>query len=58
MRHTVRQQRLDAAVREQHLDPPDAPRRRVSLQRRGEILANFSYHPAQGAHGAKNGVLM
>jgi hypothetical protein len=58
MRNPVRQKRLNAPVREQHLDPADGTRGRVPRQRSGEILPDFSYYPAESAHGAKNGVLM
>ena len=58
MRNPVRQQRLHAPVREQHLDATDAARGRVARQRSGEILPHLSRHPAERAHGAKNGVLM
>ena len=58
MRNTMRQQRLHAPVREQHLDAADSARGRVPRQRSGEILPDFTRHPAESAHGAKNGVLM
>ena len=62
VRDAVRQQRLDAAVGEQHLEPADAARGRVALLRGREVLAHLPGHPrecGQAEHqGAKNGVLM
>ena len=58
----MRQQRLDAAIREQHLHTPDAPRRRIALLGGGEVLAHLARHARecveQAHQGAKKGVLM
>jgi hypothetical protein len=54
----VKKECLDAAIRQEHLRPPDAARRRVTRQRRRQVFANLPDDTAQGAHGAKNGVLM
>ena len=58
MRDSMRQERLNAPVGEQHLDAADGTGGWVPRQRSSEILPDFSGHPAESAHGAKNGVLM
>ena len=62
VRDPVRQERLDAPVGEEHLRAPHAPRGRVALQRRGEVLADLpgdARECVEPEHqGEKNGVLM
>jgi len=58
MRNAMGQERLYAPIREQHLGAADRARGWIARQRSGEILPDFSDHPAESAHGAKNGVLM
>ena len=56
----VRQDRLDAAVAQQHLDPSDAVRRGVALLRGGQVVAQLARHAGEcprADHGAKKGVL-
>jgi hypothetical protein len=54
----MHEQGLDTGVGKEHLGPADAPRGRVALLRRREILTHFACHSGESVHGAKNGVLM
>ena len=61
VRDAVRQERLHPAVGREHLGPAHAPRRRVALGGRGEVLAQLARDLGECAEpehqGAKNGVL-
>ena len=54
----MRQERLDAAVGEEHFEAVATARRWIALLRRGQVFAHFSHEAAKDIHGAKNGVLM
>jgi hypothetical protein len=58
VRDTVREERLDAAVGEEHFEAVATARRRIALPCRGQVFAHFSHEAAKHIHGAKNGVLM
>jgi hypothetical protein len=61
VRDPVREERLHAAVGEEHLGPSHAAGGRVALLGGGEVLAQLAGHPGKGPHadhGAKKGVLM
>jgi hypothetical protein len=58
VRYTMRQERLDSTVGEEHFQAADAARGRIALLRSGEIFADFSHKAAERFHGEKKGVLM